>query len=58
MLIFPGPGWLTIGMGAVVLAPYVKLFHRFVDWLKRKVPALRAPLERFEAQHRHDPPPS
>lgn len=50
----PGPGWLLIGMGAVVLAPYVRIFHRFVEWLKRKFPALRVPLERFAAQHHHD----
>ena len=50
----PGPGWLIIGMGAIVLAPYVKIFHRFVEWLKRKFPSLRAPLERFESKHLHD----
>jgi hypothetical protein len=54
MLIFPGPGWLTVGMGAVVLAPYVRIFHRFVEWLKRKFPVLRVPLERFAARHHHD----
>lgn len=52
----PGPGWLIIGMGAIVLAPYVKIFRRFVEWLKRKFPVLRAPLERFAAKHRHDRP--
>ena len=52
----PGPGWLIVGMGAIVLAPYVKLFHRFVEWLKRRSPALRKPLERFEERHRGDGP--
>ena len=50
----PGSGWLIIGMGAIVLAPYVRIFHRFVEWLKRKFPTLRGPLERFAAQHHHD----
>ena len=56
----PGPGWLIIGLGAIVLAPYVKIFHRFVEWLKRKFPQLREPLDRFERRHfppHEDPPP-
>ncbi|TAN36685.1 MAG: hypothetical protein EPN23_07705 [Verrucomicrobia bacterium] len=54
----PGPGWLIIGMGAIVLAPYVKIFHRFVEWIKWKFPAVRASLERFEAKHGRGQPPS
>ena len=44
----PGPGWLIVGLGAIVLAPYVKLFYNFVEWIKKKFPALREPLDRFE----------
>ena len=47
----PGPGWLIIGLGAIVLAPYVKLFYNFVEWIKKKFPKLRGPLERFERRH-------
>jgi uncharacterized protein (TIGR02611 family) len=47
----PGPGWLIIGLGAVVLAPYVKLFYNFVEWIKKKFPKFREPLDRFEARH-------
>jgi hypothetical protein len=50
-LLLPGPGWLIVGLGAVVLAPYVKLFYNLVEWLKKKFPKLRAPLDRFESRH-------
>ena len=50
----PGPGWLIVGIGAIVLAPYVKIFHHFVAWIKRKFPPLRSPLERFEKRHFDD----
>ena len=47
----PGPGWLIIGLGAIVLAPYVKICFNFVEWVKKKFPKLREPLDRFEARH-------
>lgn len=51
----PGPGWLIVGLGAIALAPYVKFFHTLIEWIKRKFPPLREPLERFERRH-VDPP--
>ncbi|MCX6997797.1 MAG: hypothetical protein NTV49_12095 [Kiritimatiellaeota bacterium] len=47
----PGPGWLIIGMGALILAPYIKVFRRFADWIQRRFPALREPLRKFEEKH-------
>ncbi|MCX7006161.1 MAG: hypothetical protein NTY53_02745, partial [Kiritimatiellaeota bacterium] len=52
----PGPGWLIIGLGAIVLAPYVKLFYNFVEWIKKKFPKFREPLDRFERRHFGPPP--
>jgi len=43
------PGWLFLGAGALLLAPHVRLFHRFSAWIHARFPALRAQLRKFRS---------
>ncbi|MBI2440700.1 MAG: hypothetical protein HYV35_04935 [Lentisphaerae bacterium] len=52
------PGWLFLGAGALILAPYVRAFRRLAAWLHIRFPGWRGRLRRF--QHfppKADPPP-
>jgi len=41
------PGWLFLGAGALLLAPYVRLFRRFAAWIHVRFPVLRGRLRAF-----------
>ncbi|MFA5044183.1 MAG: hypothetical protein WC381_04805 [Kiritimatiellia bacterium] len=41
------PGWLFVGAGALLLAPHVRLFHRFAAWIHVRFPMLRVRLRKF-----------
>jgi len=51
------PGWLFIGAGALLLAPHVRLFHRFAALIHVRFPALRARLRAFRNFKRPPRPP-
>jgi uncharacterized membrane protein YbaN (DUF454 family) len=46
-------GWLFIALGAMLLAPDVRIFARVLDWIEKRFPALRAPLHRARARFGH-----
>lgn len=41
------PQWPFLAAGALLLAPYVRVFRRFSAWLHRRFPGWRGPLRRF-----------
>lgn len=41
------PQWPFLAAGALLLAPYVRVFRRFSAWLHRRFPRWRGPLRRF-----------
>ncbi len=41
------PQWPFLAAGALLLAPYVRIFRRFAAWLHRRFPHWRGPLRRF-----------
>lgn len=45
-----------LAAGALLLAPYVRIFRRFSAWMHRRFPHLRGPLRRFR-DFRHPPRP-
>lgn len=50
------PGLLLIAIGAVLLAPHVRLFRRVSAWVHKHLPHLRGPLRRFrDFKVRHRP---
>lgn len=44
------PGWLFIGVGALLLAPDVPVFRHLALWIERRFPASGRALEKL---HRH-----
>lgn len=44
------PGWVFIGWGAVTLAPDVPFFARLLDRIARRLPPLRAAIERVQGK--------
>lgn len=53
------PGWLFLGAGALLLAPHVRLFHRFAAWIHWRFPVLRKRLRMFRHfKNTHRPPSS
>lgn len=52
------PGMLFIAIGALLLAPHVRVFRRFSAWIHKKFPHMRGPLRRFRdfKQRHHHPP--
>ena len=41
------PGWLFIGIGALLLAPHIRFFRRMAACIHLRFPSLRAGLRRF-----------
>jgi uncharacterized membrane protein YbaN (DUF454 family) len=41
------PGWAFIGAGALLLAPYIRVFRRFSAWIHKRFPKLRGSLKIF-----------
>jgi uncharacterized membrane protein YbaN (DUF454 family) len=56
--LFPQLPFLAVG--ALLLAPYVRVFRRFSAWIHKKYPRFRGPLRRFRdiKQRRHAAPSS
>ena len=52
------PGWPFLGAGALLLAPHVRLFHRFAAWMHVRFPALRTRLRAFRDFKKPPRPPS
>ena len=50
------PQWPFLFAGALLLAPYVRLFRRFSAWMHRRFPQWRRPLRRFRDFKRPPPP--
>lgn len=47
-LLIPGlPASPLFAAGALLLAPYVRIFRRFSAWIHRRFPNWRGPLRRF-----------
>lgn len=56
MLLPIAPGLLFLAAGALLLAPYVRIFRRFSAWLHKRYPHLRGPLRYFrDYKVRHKP---
>jgi uncharacterized membrane protein YbaN (DUF454 family) len=41
------PGWSFLAIGALLLAPYLRMFRRISAWLHRRYPEHRGRLRRF-----------
>lgn len=53
--LFPQLPFLAVG--ALLLAPYVRVFRRMSAWIHKKYPRFRGPLRRFrDFKQRHHPP--
>lgn len=50
-------GWLFIGIGALLLAPHVRRFHRLAAWIHLRFPVLRKGLRKFRHFHSSSRPP-
>jgi uncharacterized protein len=40
-------GWLFLALGALVLSPDIPLFARMVDWIEKRVPAIKDKIQRM-----------
>ncbi|HVN31658.1 MAG TPA: PGPGW domain-containing protein [Thermoanaerobaculaceae bacterium] len=51
-------GWLFIALAALLLAPDVPAFARLTNWIEKRFPALRHPIQRVRARlgHHEGPP--
>jgi uncharacterized protein len=43
-------GWLLIGLGALLLAPEVPFFARFLDWIENRFPSVRSRLRQLRTR--------